>query len=368
MKLINLVRRTKWHIGVRSGDTPLVYSLRCEGEEKYIKKLYGKKFSQWRMLIPKDKSNVRAIGITQAKKFHSTSAKIIVKNPEILNKKILEDKKLLAEIIDKSKNIKNTGDVLTFLDLLEKHYFLFFLCFSYGMKLFENKGRIKDKRLMSEVLKIHDDWRNSVFTKEMKALDNLDDFMKSLAKKRGLKNFEDFFYLEVNEFKKILNKNLNKNDKEKIKKRKKEFVYFFINGRSKIAEDVKTTKEIRELFREKKCFSSKEIRGMVTYRNTNKIRGVVKIVKNPKLKTKGSKNTILIALQTNPSYISIVKNFSAIITDEGGITCHAAILSREFKIPCIVGTQNATKVLKNGDLIEMDMKNGKVKILKQTPS
>jgi len=48
-----------------------------------------------------------------------------------------------------------------------------------------------------------------------------------------------------------------------------------------------------------------------------------------------------------------------------GITCHAAIISREMKKPCITGTKNATQVLKNGDLVEVDAEKGIVKILKR---
>ena len=56
---------------------------------------------------------------------------------------------------------------------------------------------------------------------------------------------------------------------------------------------------------------------------------------------------------------------AAIVTDEGGVTSHAAIVSRELGIPCVVGTKIATKVLKDGDLVEVDANNGIVKILKR---
>ena len=52
------------------------------------------------------------------------------------------------------------------------------------------------------------------------------------------------------------------------------------------------------------------------------------------------------------------------MTDEGGITCHAAIVARELKTPCVIGTKFATKVLKDGDIVEVDADNGVVKILK----
>lgn len=61
---------------------------------------------------------------------------------------------------------------------------------------------------------------------------------------------------------------------------------------------------------------------------------------------------------TTPKFTVLFDKINGIITDEGGITCHAAIVSRELKIPCIVGTKNATKVIKDGDMIKI--KEGKI--------
>ena len=65
---------------------------------------------------------------------------------------------------------------------------------------------------------------------------------------------------------------------------------------------------------------------------------------------------------TTPKYMDIIKKAKAIITDEGGVLSHAAIISRELKVPCVVGCKKATKVLKNGDLIEIN-KRGEIKLL-----
>ena len=64
---------------------------------------------------------------------------------------------------------------------------------------------------------------------------------------------------------------------------------------------------------------------------------------------------------TRPEFMPILRKAAAIVTDEGGITCHAAIVARELKIPCIIGTQIATRVLKDGDLVLVDATNGVVK-------
>ena len=67
---------------------------------------------------------------------------------------------------------------------------------------------------------------------------------------------------------------------------------------------------------------------------------------------------------TSPDFMVAVKRAAAIVTDEGGITCHAAIISRELKIPCVIATKKATKAFTNGELIEVDANNGVVRKIK----
>jgi len=74
---------------------------------------------------------------------------------------------------------------------------------------------------------------------------------------------------------------------------------------------------------------------------------------------------ILVTHMTRPQFNLQIKNSGAIVTNEGGVLCHAALLAREFNIPCIVGTKIATKVLHDGDLVEVDADNGVVRILER---
>lgn len=76
------------------------------------------------------------------------------------------------------------------------------------------------------------------------------------------------------------------------------------------------------------------------------------------------KGAVLVIGNTRPSLMPAIRKASAIVTDEGGITSHAAIVSRELKIPCIIGTGFATKSIKTGDVIKVDAMNGVVLILK----
>ena len=76
------------------------------------------------------------------------------------------------------------------------------------------------------------------------------------------------------------------------------------------------------------------------------------------------KGDILVAGMTSPEFIVVMRKARAVITDQGGMTAHAAIVSRELRIPCLVGTKIATQVLQDGDLVEVDADRGIVKKLK----
>ena len=99
---------------------------------------------------------------------------------------------------------------------------------------------------------------------------------------------------------------------------------------------------------------------------SGKVKGRVKIVLTNQIDgVDFEKRNILVSISTSPELMPLIKRCAAIVTDEGGVTSHAAIISRELKIPCIVGTKIATKVLKNGDLVEVNANKGVVKILKR---
>jgi phosphohistidine swiveling domain-containing protein len=105
-----------------------------------------------------------------------------------------------------------------------------------------------------------------------------------------------------------------------------------------------------------------EIRGTPAFPGI--VKGRVSIVKHPSELGKVKEGDILVAQMTLPSFMSAMYKAAAIVTDEGSITCHAAIIARELKKPCIIGTKNASKILKDGDFIEVDADKGIVRKLK----
>ncbi len=106
-----------------------------------------------------------------------------------------------------------------------------------------------------------------------------------------------------------------------------------------------------------------EIKGQCAF--AGKITGKVKIIQVPSDIVKMNQGDILVSQATSPDLLVAMKLAGAIVTNTGGLICHAAITSRELKIPCVVGTAKATMVLRDGDLVEVDANNGIVKILKR---
>ncbi len=137
-------------------------------------------------------------------------------------------------------------------------------------------------------------------------------------------------------------------DIDEIKKRLENFAI--------IVKDSRMTIDLKPKADEKEEILDKEIKGNVACKGT--VEGIVKVVKDRSEISKVKKGEILVTSMTTPDFVPAMEKAAAIITDEGGITCHAAIVSRELATPCIIGTKNATKILKDGDKVRVDAEKG----------
>lgn len=107
----------------------------------------------------------------------------------------------------------------------------------------------------------------------------------------------------------------------------------------------------------------KDIQGITA--SSGKVTGKVRIAYSAKeALAKIEEGDILVTGMTTPDFVPAMKKAVGVITDEGGVTCHAAIISREFGIPCIVGTKIATRTLKDGQLVELNADHAVVRVLK----
>jgi len=216
------------------------------------------------------------------------------------------------------------------------------------LKFFHASGYLRDKR---------EETRDRVTIIQKK-------LYSRIAKLSGL-SLNEIVYLTDEEIERLL---LNPSQKVKIKKiaRSRLSSYMFLVNHGEIVF-IKSKKEIDRIarFLEEKKRVNKFSGQTASTGKDSKIIGSAKVVLNNGELNKVKKDDILIATMTKPNYVLAMKKAAAIITDEGGVTCHAAIVAREMKKPCIIATKIATKVLHDGDEVEVDADKGIVKIIKR---
>ena len=202
------------------------------------------------------------------------------------------------------------------------------------------------------------DFRRSVISQERYYTRKL---YSEIGKRLGLSGKEVRF-LTPNEMTNALEKDKAIN-KQEIHKRMDYCVLLRKRNKIKVLTDKQAKKiEQRELKTEVKE-KIKEFRGTTAY--TGKAKGIVKLLFKIDDINKVKEGDIIAARQTTPDLVPALSRSAAIITDEGGLLSHAAIVAREMKKPCVIGTKIATKVLKDGDLVEVDADKGIIRILKK---
>ncbi|MBW2999764.1 hypothetical protein KY339_03755, partial [Candidatus Woesearchaeota archaeon] len=180
---------------------------------------------------------------------------------------------------------------------------------------------------------------------------------KEIAKHIALTDYHDVLYLLPEEVTSLLKQSKHA-DVNIIEQRRKAYVYLTLGPKEKL---VLQGKEAENMFKEMNLSEkeSKEIKGTPAFKG--KVQGKIVVVLDHNDYAKIQSADILIAHATIPDMVPYLKNIKAIVTEEGGILSHAAVISREFKIPCVIGTKTATKVLKDGDLVEVDANKGIVR-------
>ena len=134
-----------------------------------------------------------------------------------------------------------------------------------------------------------------------------------------------------------------------IEKRKESFGLIHKGNKSIIITGTQLQSLISQLV---PSSSSNNLKGMVVSKGFAE--GIAKLVLSPDDINKVNKGDIVIANETTPDFLPALHKAAAIVTNMGGLTSHAAIVAREFKIPCIVGTRHATSAFSDGDFVRVD--------------
>lgn len=138
--------------------------------------------------------------------------------------------------------------------------------------------------------------------------------------------------------------------------------YFF--GNNKLFSNktkLSVAEELEVHFKDEVIKKTKQLTGRIA--RQGKVRGFVRRLMGHRQIVEMQRGEILVSPMTIPDFLPAMHKAAAFVTDEGGALCHAAILARELNKPCIVGTQFATQVFKNGDYVEVDAYKGIVRLI-----
>lgn len=179
--------------------------------------------------------------------------------------------------------------------------------------------------------------------------------IKELSKRKNNPLLEWATSPEIYEY--LKSGNLNKT--ELLKRKSEGYIVTVQNGESILLTGEKAAPYLEKV--KEKLEETNMVKGQCA--NPGKITGKVRIISfvsdsyHDEI-SKFQNGEILVTGMTRPQIAHLCQKASAIITDEGGITSHAAIVAREFNVPCLIGTHSATKIFKTGDIVEIDAKAG----------
>ncbi len=191
-----------------------------------------------------------------------------------------------------------------------------------------------------------------------KGIYRIQSFFTEMAKRLGVSRKELAYFFEE-EILKVL-RDERELSRAEATKRQNGFLICYDKKIQVISDKVSIKKFVHDRI-DKKVTGKRQIKGIVA--SSGKAKGTAKIVLGVSDLVKVQKGDIMIAVTTHPDFVSAMHQSQAIVTDEGGFTSHAAIVARELGIPCIVGTKIATKVFKDGDMVEVDAEKGVIRIL-----
>ena len=186
----------------------------------------------------------------------------------------------------------------------------------------------------------------------------MEPFIKELAKRAKVSYLETLYLLPGEHRLLLEGDQMLKRD---LKPRLKYAMYVGNTIKPYVLSGAKAKAIKNKIFKPIKSINIKEFSGEPAC--LGKVRGRARIIMTSKDMPKMKKDDILISIATSPEIVPAMKKAAAIVTEQGGITSHAAIVSRELNIPCIIGTNIATKAIKDGDLLEVNANTGLIRIL-----
>jgi len=350
-EIINLIEKLNLKPATRRDLSLLNFSIISFAYVRALKKEIGFCYSALAAIGKRNKfySMINEEEIAQKTK------ELIEKHPEKVEILVKRSKEIFNLSLEKIKNDKNSLK-----EVIETYKFYMV---SLGiMNCFWRYSGIKDIKLSEELMNRIAKERKEIASLYLK----IEEMIKNKALLFGKENNFDgdlLRYMTLNEFEDYFKtKTLSQDFIKELEKRREGYFYIMTENSEFVSGDESLINEIKERFFRIEHKETDEIKGHPAYSGI--VKGFVcNLEKNRNCEIK--ENSIVVISATKPDDTIIIEKALAIVTDEGGILSHAAIVAREKKKPCIVGTRIATEILKDGDYIEVNADKGIVTIIKR---
>lgn len=266
-------------------------------------------------------------------------------------KKVVANKEKSGKILQKAEELNKQADTYvaehSSLDLSSAVNFLIELALHATVFTYFSYPILKEEE-ESDLLNIAESLRGvSYYPLVMKKV------VAPLALKEVGKLFEIMTIAEV-----LAHDKSNVVERRELVDKGQRFILAKVDGEEQVEYMANTTDIIEKL---EKVDIKKEVKGQVAY--PGKVTGKVRIVLTSDPNVEFDEGDILLVVSSQPTLMPLILKCGAMVSDEGGVACHAAIVSRELKKPCVIGTQFATYRFKDGDVVEVDADNGVVRII-----
>ena len=185
--------------------------------------------------------------------------------------------------------------------------------------------------------------------------------LKEVARRKALP-FKLLRFCTVEEIVKLLEKG-KAPSVEELKERRHYLAVVTTRNKREILTGKRAREYVNKNVVKEKVSKGQQMNGQIA--SPGLIKGEVRVINQVKDLPEMVEGAVLVSVATNPDLMPAIKKSAAIVTEMGGMTCHAAIVSRELNKPCVIGVRNATKLLKQGDIVEVDAYHGIVRRLKE---
>ena len=223
--------------------------------------------------------------------------------------------------------------------------------------LMDRLGLNEEERFLVDTVEICFAWQDDRKERILKAIENVHPVMDRLADAYGIER-KDALYLLPHE---LTDETLRSEAFRKRLARRKDGCFIYATPEATRVFEDEVASELKGLaLGSEEHHAPEELTGLVA--SKGRATGVCRVVTSVEDIDSVKKGEILVASMTRPEYLPAMQRAAAFVTDEGGITSHAAIVSREMGKPCIIGTKNATRILKTGQHVEVDAETGVVRV------